>query len=134
LAVRFDCFEFAFDRERARDFSEDGLNSDPATGLHVIEHMVSAGLRLSFIQHLPSDPLDEPEYVTLVQSILSNIPQNSLHRDGSMRSLLERRIAISRHRHECRANFPMNLFDRDDSTSTALKLGGEYFSDQGRAE
>lgn len=100
IATSCGCFEFAFDEERARDFGEEGLTADPATGPHAVEHLVSAGLRLAFIQHLPTAEIDEPQFVSLAQSILSNIPPQAFHRDGSLRSLLEQRIAASRMRLE----------------------------------
>ena len=100
IATGCGCFEFAFDEERARDFGEEGLIADPATGPHAVEHLVSAGLRLAFIQYLPTEEIEEPQFVNLAQSILSSIPPQVFHRDGSLRSLLEQRIIESRMRLE----------------------------------
>ena len=121
IAVECGCFEFAFDPERARDFGEEGLIADPASGPHPIEHLVSAGLRLTFIQHLSAESIDELEFVVLTQSILSNIPQQAFHRDGSLRTLLEQRIAASRRRLESRATLEFKSTDDEPagpSTST----------------
>ncbi len=122
LAVGYDCFDFTFDRERARDFGEEGSIADPATGPHPIEHLVSAGLRLTFLQHLSAEPIEEPEFVDLTQSILSSIPHQAFHRDGSLRTLLEQRIAVSHQRLESRARFDGS---RDAAT---LPIQKAYFT------
>jgi len=109
LAFEADCFEFAFEQERAHDFGEEGLIADPATGPHAVEHLVSAGLRLTFLQHLTAEPVDEPEFAELMQSILANVPHRALHRDGSLRTLLEQRIAASRQRDEQDTPFKLKL-------------------------
>jgi len=95
IAIRNDCFEFAFDPDRARDFGEEAMFADSADGPRPFEHLVSAGLRVTFLQHLSSQSFDEPEFLSLTQSILSSIPCQTLHRDGSLRSSLERRIYAS---------------------------------------
>jgi hypothetical protein len=127
VAVRYDCFDFTFDRDRAQDFGEEGLVADPATGPHAIEHLVSAGLRLTFLQHLPVDPVEEPEFVGLTQSILANVPGQAFHRDGSLRTLLEQRIAVSHQRLESRAMVAIANPDGGNSTTASL-TAGSYFS------
>lgn len=105
IAAECGFFEFAFDEERARDFGEECQILEPGSSTHTVEHLVSAGLRLAFLQYLPSDEIDEPQFASLAQSILANIPHRALHRDGSLRSLLEQRIAASRMRLESDPGF-----------------------------
>jgi hypothetical protein len=93
LAGSRDLFEFAFEVERARDFATEAVDCDPSTGPHPVEHLVTAGLRMAFLGHLPETPLTEPGFLRLVQSILGALPQEAFHRDGSLRSVLERRVA-----------------------------------------
>ena len=112
IATGCGCFEFAFDEERARDFGEEGRIADPGTGPHVVEHLVSAGLRLAFIQHLPIEEVDVPEFDCLARSILSNIPHQAFHRDGSLRTLLEQRIAASRMRPESKPTLDSQVAPR----------------------
>ena len=95
IAIRRNCFEFAFDRDRARDFGEEAMFAEVEYRSRPFEHLVSAGLRVTFLQHLSNDAFDEPEFLTLTQSILSSIPRQTLHRDGSLRTSLERRIYTS---------------------------------------
>ncbi len=95
IAIRSNCFEFAFDPDRARDFGEEAMFADTEVRSRPFEHLVSAGLRVTFLQHLSNEAFDEPEFLILTQSILSSIPRHALHRDGSLRTSLERRIYTS---------------------------------------
>jgi hypothetical protein len=79
-------------------------------------------LRLSFLQHLSPDSVYEPELLALVQTILSSIPKMSLHRDGSLRTSLEQRIAVSRKRMECRATISKDMGARNDEETKAMSL------------
>ena len=117
-------FEFSYDPARARDFSDESFREDPATGPNAAEHFMSAGLRLNFIRNLPSHPVDEPELMGVVQSILTCIPDQAFHRDGSFRTLLEHRIAVSRQRIERRALSAMSPFDLiEDALKASMKNG-----------
>lgn len=129
MFVRSECLEFAFDSERARDFSEESLSTDPAIGPHPAEHFISAGLRLNFIRHLSVEPIEEPEMVCLIKSILSNIPPSALHRDGTFRSLLEQRIASGGQHLERRAVIP--IFSHDNKTILQFrKVPKKYHRDE----
>lgn len=108
LAGRRDLFEFAFEVERARDFATESIEYDPATGPNPVEHLVTAGLRMAFLGQLPETPLAEPAFLRLVQSILGALPQEAFHRDGSLRSVLERRVSSRTLRDE---PLPMSLLD-----------------------
>ena len=118
LAGSRDLFEFAFDVERAKDFATESIEYDPATGPHPVEHLVAAGLRMAFLGQLPGTPLTEPAFQQLVQSILGALPQAAFHQDGSLRSVLERRVSSRTLRDE---PLPASLFDelpRDSATPT----------------
>ncbi|MBC8116131.1 MAG: hypothetical protein H7062_17230 [Candidatus Saccharimonas sp.] len=93
LAGSRELFEFAFEVERARDFATESMDYDPSTGPHPVEHLVAAGLRMAFLGQLPETPLTEPAFLRLVQSILGALPQEAFHRDGPLRSVLERRVS-----------------------------------------
>ncbi len=93
LAGNSDLFEFAFDVDRARDFALESIQFDPSTGPHPVEHLVAAGLRMAFLGQLPESQLTDPAFQRLVQSILGALPQAAFHEDGSLRSLLERRVS-----------------------------------------
>lgn len=108
LAGRRDLFEFAFEVERARDFATESIEYDPATGPNPVEHLVTAGLRMAFLGQLPETPLAEPAFQRLVQSILGALPQEAFHRDGSLRSVLERRVSSRMLRDE---PLPASLLD-----------------------
>ena len=95
IGIRGNCFEFAFDPDRARDFGEEAMFTETEFRSRPFEHLVSAGLRGSFLQHLSNQNFDEPEFLILAQSILSNIPGQLLRRDGSFRTALEQRIYAS---------------------------------------
>ena len=97
IAIRSDRFEFAFDPDRARDFGEEAIASETEFSSRPFEHLVSAGLRVSFFRYLSNENFDEPEFLILTQSILSSIPWQALKRDGSLRTSVERRIYASRH-------------------------------------
>lgn len=108
VAVKSNCFEFACHQDRARDFGIEALQSDPDSGLHAYHHMVSAGLLLAFKLHLTQEPIEEPELLDLMHSMLGAIPRGSLHHDGTLRSSLERRIAAGRILLECRGTFELS--------------------------
>ncbi len=108
LAGSHDLFEFAFEVERARDFATESMDYDPSTGPNPVEHLVTAGLRMAFLGQLPETPLAEPAFRGLVQSILGGLPENAFHRDGSLRSVLERRVSSRTLRDE---PLPASLFD-----------------------
>ena len=93
LAGNSDVFEFAFDIERARDFALESIEFDPSTGPHPVEYLVAAGLKMAFLGQLPESQLTNTAFQRLVQSILGALPQNAFHEDGSVRSLLERRVS-----------------------------------------
>jgi hypothetical protein len=95
IAIRDNCFEFAFDPDRSRDFGEESMFAETEFGSTPFENLVSAGLRGTFLQHLSNQSFEEPEFLILTKSILSCIPRQALHRDGSFRSSLERRIFSS---------------------------------------
>ena len=95
IGIRANCFEFAFDPDRARDFGEEAMFAETDFRSRPFEHLVSAGLRGTFLQHLSNQNFDEPEFLILAQSILSSIPRQTLHRDGSFRTSFERRISTS---------------------------------------
>lgn len=112
-------FEFAFEVERARDFAIESSEYDPSTGPHPVEHLVTAGLRMAFLSQLPESPLKEPAFLGLVQSILGGVPQEAFHRDGSLRSALERRVSSRMLRDE---PIPASLLDAlsgESATATA---------------
>ena len=118
LAGSHDLFEFAFDVERAKDFATESIEYDPATGPHPVEHLVAAGLRMAFLGQLSGTPLTEPAFQQLVQSILGALPQDAFHQDGSLRSVLERRVSSRTLRDE---PLPASLFDEptmNPATST----------------
>ncbi len=97
IAIRDNCFEFAFDPDRARDFGEESMFAETEFGPRPFEELISAGLRGTFLMHLSNQNFDEPEFITLTKSILSCIPRQALHRDGPFRTSLERRVyAFSR--------------------------------------
>ena len=108
LAGSRELFEFAFDVERAKDFATESIEYDPATGPHPVEHLVAAGLRMAFLGQLPGTPLTEPAFTQLVQSVLGALPQAAFHQDGSLRSVLERRVSSRTLRDE---PLPASLFD-----------------------
>ena len=116
LAGSYDLFEFAFDVERARDFATESIEYDPATGPHPVEHLIAAGLRMAFLGQLPGTPLTEPAFQQLVQSVLGALPQAAFHQDGSLRSILERRVSSRTLRDE---PLPASLFDELGSHPTA---------------
>jgi len=111
LAVKYGCFEFAFDPDRARDFGDEATIADPMIGPNAVEHLVSAGMRMKFLQYLPDESVTESEFMGLTQSILSCIPATALHRDGSLRTVLEQRIMASSMRQERRAVFTSSVAD-----------------------
>jgi len=116
LAGRHDLFEFAFDVERAKDFATESIEYNPATGPHPVEHLVAAGLRMAFLGQLPGTPLTEPAFQQLVQSILGALPQEAFHQDGSLRSVLERRVSSRTLRDE---PLPASLFDEPTNDPAA---------------
>ncbi len=124
VALNCDCVEFAFNRDRARDFGEDATLGSAQIAA---EQFVCAGLRLAFVQHLASEPVRELEFVGLSQSILTNIPHWAMHRDGSLRTLLEQQIAASRRRSEGRPVPSVNIFDKGVESPHAIALGGSFF-------
>lgn len=79
-----DIIEFAFDAERARDFAQESNDYDSCSGPNPVDHLVAAGLRLGFLGQLPEVTLDHPDFNAFVQSILSSLPDQSFHRDGSL--------------------------------------------------
>ena len=95
IGIKDECFEFAFDPDRARDFGEESMFAETEFGTRPFEQLVSAGLRGSFLQHLSNQSFEEPEFLILTKSILSCIPRQALHRDGSFRTSLERRLYSS---------------------------------------
>lgn len=134
VAVKGNCFEFAVNEERAREFGEESLIADPATGPHVVEHLVSAGLRLTFVQYLTTSSFDEPEFVGLTQSILSSIPRQCFHQDGTLRSLLERRIAVSRRRNDERGCGSAGIMGQDEEASKRKPIHGDSAAKKRRYE
>ena len=119
LAGGRDLFEFAFEAERARDFATESIEYDPSTGPHPVEHLVAAGLRMAFLSQLPETPLVEPAFLCLVQSILAALPEDAFHRDGSLRTVLERRVSSRMLRDE---PLPASMLDEltgDSATATA---------------
>ena len=96
VAVQTNCFEFAFNAERARDFGEEMISADSSTRLNAAEHLVSAGLHLTFGPRLSDESFDEPELIGLMQSMVSNFPHDVLRHDGSLRTLLQQRIIAGR--------------------------------------
>ena len=108
LAGSRDLFEFAFEIERARDFATESIEYDPSTGPNPVEHLVTAGLRMAFLGQLPETPLAEPAFRKLVQSILGGLPQTAFHQDGSVRTVLERRVSSRSLRNE---PLPASLLD-----------------------
>ena len=90
-----DPFEFAFDPERARDFHESAVVVDPGIWPNPVEDLVSAGLRLNFIQQLTAEPVDEPEFAIMMQSILASLPDFDFTRNRVLRKSLEWKIATS---------------------------------------
>ena len=119
LAGSRDLFEFAFEVERARDFATESMEYDPSTGPHPVEHLVAAGLRMAFIGQLPDTPLAEPAYLRLVQSILGALPQEAFHRDGSLRSVLERRVSSRALRDEPLPAALLDVLTNESATATA---------------
>ena len=119
LAGSRDLFEFAFSVERARDFATESMEYDPSTGPHPVEHLVAAGLRMAFIGQLPDTPLAEPAYLRLVQSILGALPQEAFHRDGSLRSVLERRVSSRALRDEPLPAALLDVLTNESATATA---------------
>ncbi|MEI8022300.1 MAG: hypothetical protein WCH39_29080 [Schlesneria sp.] len=95
IGIKDECFEFAIDPDRARDFGEESMFAETEFGVRPFEQLVSAGLRGTFLQHLSNQNFEEPEFLILTKSILSCIPRQALHRDGSFRTSLERRIYSS---------------------------------------
>lgn len=104
IARQTDTFEFAFEQERALDFHEDHRDAGNSAAAVATSNLISAGMILTFFQHLPAATIEEPGLLSLMQSILSAIPGITLHRDGSYRSNLEERIATSRLRMERRGH------------------------------
>ena len=119
LAGSRELFEFAFEVERARDFATESMEYDPSTGPHPVEHLVAAGLRMAFIGQLPDTPLAEPAYLRLVQSILGALPQEAFHRDGSLRSVLERRVSSRALRDEPLPAALLDVLTNESATATA---------------
>lgn len=114
LSGRSDLFEFAIDIDRAKDFATESTEFEPATGPHPVEHLVAAGLRMAFLGQLSDTPLEDPGFSKLVQSVLSAFPENSFHRDGSLRTNLERRLTSADLRDE-----PIPSFLTDTLLSSA---------------
>ena len=79
--------------DRWTDFALESIEFDPSTGPHPVEHLVAAGLKMAFLGQLPESQLTNPAFQRLVQSILGALTQNAFHEDGSVRSLLERRVS-----------------------------------------
>lgn len=100
LCGRDEWFEFSFDLERARDFATESLEFDPSTGPHPVEHLVAAGLRMAFLSQLGEASLSDPHLAGLVESILVGLPARAFHRDGTIRSTLERRLSADTLRDE----------------------------------
>jgi hypothetical protein len=96
LAIEHACFDFSFDPARARDFGEDEIDESTISS-PVVEHLLSAGLRLNFLQHLPAEPIKEPEFASLMRAILSSIPSTSFRSDTA---LLQLQITAIQHRYE----------------------------------
>jgi hypothetical protein len=86
LVGQSECFQFAFDPDRARDFAVESLESDSSS--HPVELLVAAGVQLSLLGQLPEIPLGSATFERLIQSILGSIPEQAFHRDGSLRSQL----------------------------------------------
>lgn len=80
-----DVFQFAFDPDRARDFAEEARMGD---SIHPVELLISAGVHLSFLGHLPDITLDSSAYQELIRSILQSIPADAFNDDGSLHSPL----------------------------------------------
>lgn len=95
VASDSESFEFAFDRERASDFHESTGSADAQPGHNPIEDLVSAGLRMNFIQQLSDTPVDEPEFAAMMQSILANLPNFESTRNQRLLKSLEWKIATS---------------------------------------
>ena len=103
LAVKQGCLDFAFDPERARDFGEESQFPDAEASSPAFDHLMSAGLRMAFLQHLPTEILDEPEFVALMRAILSCCSPNSFDGDRALCSMLGLRLAATEHRREMNA-------------------------------
>lgn len=88
-------FEFAFDPERAKDFNETAVGFDSGLWPNPAEDLVSAGLRLNFIQQLSGAAVDDPEFAVMMQSILATIPHTGTVRNRTLRKSLEWKVATS---------------------------------------
>lgn len=84
LCGSIDCFQFAIDGERARDFAEDSQLPDPCA--RPVDLLVAASVRLSFLGQLPDADLDPPEFAALVQSILGSIPEQAFDHSGILKT------------------------------------------------
>ena len=122
-------FEFAYDPERASDFGGTTSDSEVANAPRVAEHFVAAGIRLKFVQHLTDESVNEPELVCLCQAILGSIPGLSFHRDGTIRSGLERRIAASRLRVEQRAVIAQTPYIIQKQNNNRIEPAGGWFGE-----
>lgn len=77
---RADCFQFALNPDRSRDFAEEARESN--TNSHSVELLVAAGVRLSFLGQLPEIGFDSPAFEKLIQSVLGSLPDQSFDEDG----------------------------------------------------
>ena len=75
-----DCFQFALNPDRSRDFAEEARES--SSNSHSVELLVAAGVRLSFLGQLPEIGFDSPAFEKLIQSILGALPDESFDADG----------------------------------------------------
>lgn len=121
--------EFAYDPERASDFGSSCTDGEVANAPRVAEHFVAAGIRLKFVQHLTDELVNEPELVCLCQAILGSIPGLSFHRDGTLRSGLERRIAASRLRVEQRAVIAQTPYMIQKQNKNRIEPGSGWFGE-----
>lgn len=99
IAGEADEYQFAFDPVRAKDFACESVAVAGGGQACAISYLVSAGLRLEFLRHLPDDSLDEPEFAGLMRAILSSLPAAFDSREGALNSLLRLRIVARGHRY-----------------------------------
>ena len=91
LAGSSDLFEFAFEKERARDFAIESIGVDPCSGPSPVEYLLTAGLRIAFLEQLSSTSLQEPAFLKLIESIFAALPSNTLDCEETLRLSREQR-------------------------------------------
>lgn len=130
MAVPCNCYEFSFNESRAYDFGEECSMTQRSSLPSVAEHLLAAGLQLNFLRHLPLETLKESAYEELTQSILCNLPQQATHRDGTLKTSLEQRIAGGRQGKDRLVGDPLDVLLNRIAQSSSVQIFKKHQSDE----